>query len=101
MSYTFREMVVPDRILDSIINYIESGVPTGGFLEAVINNDLSEACGRADPENLTILPAIVAFLYNHAPTECWGFATAHNRWVKKKLDENRQRSMWRNTDEDE
>lgn len=95
MPYIFRGMEVPDRTVESLQRYIYDGVPTGGFLEAVINNDLSEACGRADENNIQILPAIVAYLYNHAPTECWGFATAHDRWVNKQLEKNKQESRWR------
>ena len=87
MSYEFHGMVVPDELLDSIHNYIFRGIPTGGFLQAVIDNDLAESCGRADDKNIRILPAIVAYFYNHAPTGSWGSKGAHNRWVKKKLEE--------------
>jgi hypothetical protein len=39
----------------------------GDFLQAIINNDLTEAVHRADELNRTALWLYVAFLYNVAP----------------------------------
>ena len=83
MSYLFRGMKVPDELIESIRLYVEHGVPQGDFLAAVIDNDLREACARADERNLPILPAIVAYFYNHCPSNCWGKPGTHRRWVKE------------------
>jgi hypothetical protein len=72
MSYTFRDFTIPDRMMGGIRRWIEHRVPPGDFLMAVLRNDLQEACGRADDENLRNIPAYVAYLYNEAPRECWG-----------------------------
>ena len=83
-AYLFRGMYVPEDIIESIDRYVEHGVPTGGFLEAVICNDLREACGRADQDNLRIIPAIVGYLYNHCPSTCWGRAYSFDNWITEK-----------------
>lgn len=83
MTYTFNGIQLPDNLRDSIDRYVEHGVPTGGFLEACIDNDLREACGRADHINIHKLPVIVAYLYNHTPSGCWGFEGAHDAWCEK------------------
>jgi len=41
----------------------------GHFLTAVIQNDLVEACGRADSTNRLVLPLYATFLYNCVPMD--------------------------------
>ena len=85
MSYSFSiggvARVIPDRMIGGLIRYINEGVVPGGFLLAVLDNDLREACGRADSENLSLLPAYVAFLYNEAPAGCSGSPGKVAAWV--------------------
>jgi|TARA_R110000744_G_scaffold239736_3_gene357139 hypothetical protein len=52
--------------------YIEAGIRSGGFLTAVLSNDLIKAVNIADSENIKLLPDIVTWLYNFAPQECFG-----------------------------
>lgn len=85
--YTFRGMTVPANLIESLTAYAETGRPTGGFLHAVIDNNLKDACGRADESSAPIIPAIVGFLYNYCPSICWGFAGAHDAWVEEKRKE--------------
>jgi len=71
------------RFKESIDAYIALGRPTGGFLEAVISNDLKEAIGRADSEALDNIPHIVAYLYNDCPGNCWGSKEKYTAWLKR------------------
>ena len=82
MAYVFRGLVVPEGLMEGLHNYATFGLPPGSFLSAVICNDLVEACGRGDPESLRNLPAIVAWLYNEAPAECWGSREKMDAWIK-------------------
>lgn len=68
----------------SLDRYIYEGVPTGDFLRAVLENNLRESIGRADQDNLTMLPHIVAWLYNEAPSKCWGAPTKVDEWLVAK-----------------
>lgn len=81
--YSFLDMQVPAHTMKALHKYINDQTPTGGFLKAVLSNDLKESVGRADDENLHNLPAIVAFLYNEAPSSCWGDKEKITAWLNK------------------
>lgn len=70
---------IPDRQQESIANWILYGRPTGGFLMAVLENDLYEAAGRADRENIRLLPGYAAML-GTLPVQCWGSEQRVEAW---------------------
>lgn len=84
MTYWFKEFYIPERMMESLYLYINCRVRPGDFLTAVLCNDLKEAVGRADDENMRNLPAYVAYLYNKAPAICWGSKGKFIDWVEKK-----------------
>lgn len=84
MSYHYRDFEVSDFMQEKLNDYIEFGTPVGGFLQAVITNNLQRAVQYADETNLRNLPAFVAYLYNHAPRDCWGSPGAYNYWMSRK-----------------
>lgn len=81
--YTFREYEVPERTREAIDKYIATHLPVGGFLTAVLSNNLRDAVCRADPDNLKNLPAIVAYINNKAPYDCWGSPERVAKWTKE------------------
>ena len=87
MTYTFRGLTLPDELEASIRRYVDHGIPTGDFLQACIENDLSGACARADEQNWPLIPVIVAYLRNECPAYCWGFNGAFQRWLEVKQKE--------------
>lgn len=70
--YTFREFYIPDYMMESLDRYLNHGILPGGFLQAVLSNDLAGACERADSINLANIPAYVGYLYNEAPRNSYG-----------------------------
>lgn len=72
---------IPERMMPSIRRYIDHGVKPCDFLTAVICNDLKEAVGRADDENIGALPAYVRYFYNDAPSNCWGSPETMREWL--------------------
>lgn len=76
-----RALAIRRGMLVTIEKYIEHHQPTGGFLQAVLSNQLKEAFGRADTDNLTNLQAFVAFLNWEAPSDCWGSAEKYQAWT--------------------
>lgn len=58
--------------VDSIRWYVDHGRPTGGFLRAVLANDLMEAIRRGDESSLENLPAICRYIYNDIPANVHG-----------------------------
>jgi len=77
---------IPDRMMDGITRYIERGVIPGSFLQAVITNNLAEAVGQADHENINNLPAFVNYFYQHAPSACWGSQEKMQSWANNHLE---------------
>jgi hypothetical protein len=83
-AYEFQEFYIPLRMMDGIKLYVERGIEPGSFLCAVIQNNLSQAVGLADPENLKNIPAYVSYLYNECPAPCWGSPEKMEAWIAHK-----------------
>lgn len=73
---------IPASTKESIEAYVNTRRPTGGFLRAVLSNDLKEACARADEDNRRCLFEIVCVLYNYAPSKCWGSPEKVDAWLE-------------------
>jgi len=83
-NFSFNSMFwIPDYMEDGIENYINYGLEPGGFLTAIICNDLKSAVMRADGQNIGNIPAYVAYFYNHAPIDCWGSYDLMVKWCEK------------------
>lgn len=82
MSYEFRGFTIPHYMEEPLRQYIIKGTPVGHFLSAVIDNDLFEAVGHADEENAANLPAFVGYLYNEAPSTCYGSKEKRLAWIE-------------------
>tara|TARA_R110002020_G_scaffold135552_2_gene302720 strand:+ start:8608 stop:8979 length:372 start_codon:yes stop_codon:yes gene_type:complete len=63
---------VPERTLEALDNWAKSGQPPGGFVAAVLENDLADSVRRADSRNSAALVDIVRYLINELPRGCWG-----------------------------
>ena len=72
------EAQIPPAILAAVKRYVEEGVPTGGFLEAVLRDNLSVSLATADPVALKL---IVQLLYNYTPGDCWGSPGRVKAWL--------------------
>ena len=83
MSYQFRQFTISDRMLVRLRAYIEQHARVGEFLTFVLSNNLQDACGHADDENIENLPAYVAYLYNEAPGACWGSPEKVKAWLNQ------------------
>jgi len=71
-------------IIESLQRYVEHRIPTGSFLRAVLENNLSEALGRADEHNRGRIFEIVQYVYNELPSNCWGSKEAVTNWLNPK-----------------
>jgi len=80
-------MPITPWIKESLDEYAANGRPTGGFLYAVLSNDLMEAVGRADETNRFLLFDICSYIYNHMPISCHGSREKVDNW----LEEHRKR----------
>ena len=80
---------IPEYMHGGIIRYYEKHIEPGDFLTAVIDNDLKEACGRADDTNRHHLFDYMMWFYNHAPGGTWGRQGATHDWLMKGADDER------------
>ena len=63
---------IPKYILEGLYGYQEFGWELGGFLTAVLENDLYHAIARADQESLSVLKDIVSYIHWEMPANCNG-----------------------------
>ena len=76
--YTYNQ--IPEHMMAGLKRYLENGILPGGFLTAVIENDLFAACDRADDININLIPVYVKYLYTEAPSRAWGYKGAIDKW---------------------
>ena len=74
---------IPEHMRDGTKRYIESGIPPGSFLEAVICNDLRGAFMRADHINVEAMKDWAMFFYNDVPGNCHGSPEVYDAWIKQ------------------
>lgn len=72
---------IEQRFKESIDRYVSQRIPTGGFLMAVLENNLVEAIGTADTEAMDNIRHIVCYLYNEVPSNCWGNKEKVKNWL--------------------
>ena len=72
---------LPESLQDGMQRYLEHGIRAGDFLTNVLSNDLSGAVSRADSKNINLLPDIVRWIYNEAPSGCWGSDIKVEAWL--------------------
>ena len=73
--------LIEPRFKESIDAFVLHGYQPGGFLTAVMSNDLKEAISRGDESALDNLPHIVSYLYNDVPSGAWGSAENVRKWA--------------------
>lgn len=67
----------------SLLRYRDERIPTGGFLRAVLENDLNSSFAHADRENRESLHDIVQFCRSELPALCWGSPAKVHDWLIK------------------
>ncbi len=63
---------ISPNTIDTINSYVTKGLPAGGFVTAVLENNLLQAFARADDMNTAHMREIVTYCYNEIPSGCWG-----------------------------
>lgn len=76
---------IPTDTREAIDRYVRDHLEPGGFLSAVLCNDLRGACERADTQNRPALWHIVNYLYNQCPANCWGSEARVTAWLETPL----------------
>lgn len=72
---------IPKHTYDSLKLYVEKRISPGGFLYAVLTNDLFKAICSANSENLKMIKEICWFVYNEMPFDSWGSVEKVKKWL--------------------
>lgn len=75
---------VPYYTMDALRRYVDERTPPGGFLTAVLSNDLMGAFARADDNNRAALYWTVSWIYSCEPGPCHGSREAFENWLSEK-----------------
>lgn len=70
--------------LNSLNYYIHHRIRPGGFLYAVLTNNLFEAFMRADEDNYNNMGNIVKYIHNNVRLDCYGSVEKVERWLEGK-----------------
>lgn len=77
---------VPARVIESLDAYVGERRPTGGFLQAVLENDLISAAAYADAENFRALGDIALYVFHNVPSVCRGSRERVRAWLNGEED---------------
>jgi hypothetical protein len=71
---------IPAHVQSQLTSYVVNKVYPGGFVAAVLSNDLAASFRRADSANLKAMAEIVSFVYNEVPSTAWGSEEKMHKW---------------------
>ena len=74
---------LPEHLREGARRYVEEGTLPGGFLQAVVCNDLMESFGRADSISKARMSDIVNFFCNKMPVGCRGSEKKMHKWIER------------------
>jgi sulfatase maturation enzyme AslB (radical SAM superfamily) len=82
--------LIPENTKYSLDAYANKEHPTGGFLQAVLENNLMEAVARADDFNVRALKEICMYIYNELPSQCHGSKEKVAAWVRSMYEDDKR-----------
>lgn len=74
---------VPTHLRSGIARYLVDHIKPGGFLSAVLKNDLEGATLRADELSFSSIREVLKFLHAEAPAGSYGSPEAVLAWCSK------------------
>jgi len=76
--------MIPQHTQYGIDSYVTDKIPPGGFLYAVLSNNLFEAMMKADDINQSRMHDICSYIYNNTPANCWGSPEIVKEWLESR-----------------
>lgn len=79
---------IPEQFQRGLTLYLTAGVRPGGFLTAVLRNDMMDAAVQAaDAGSWIAAWAIMLLLVHEAPSKAWGSKVAVEGWIQERQQE--------------
>jgi len=82
VTYFATEKQPNEDVVVGLVRFVKGGIRPGGFLCALLENDLVSAVQCADAHNRTCISAWVTYMVQALPSECYGSSRKVNRWIK-------------------
>lgn len=76
------EHLIPEHMVMGVRLYLQYGVPPGGFLNALLTNNLVSSFAHADDVNLRCMKQWATWLYAHCPMNARGSQKIVDNWIK-------------------
>lgn len=76
--------LIPPHMHEGLHRYIDEGIEPGGFMTAVLANDLSRAALCADSANKYKLADYIIFVHNYLPIGSYGSYEKVVLWMRMK-----------------
>jgi hypothetical protein len=77
----FVACTAPDHLRTGLLRYVADGILPGGFLQAVLCNNLRETYARANFGSRGAIPALLECLTWHMPPAAWGSCEKVLTWT--------------------
>lgn len=79
---------IPSLVMNNLLAYVQGQEAPGGFLYAVLSNNLFQAVARADKEMKPLIPLLVQYIHWEVPGGCHGSPEQIKAWMQKKDKQN-------------
>jgi len=79
------EYEIPSYMHGGLMRYVNNRIDPGGFLTAVISNDLMRAFEKADSINKGIIEKYARLMYNEFPSASYGSYECVKNWLSKRV----------------
>jgi hypothetical protein len=76
-----RYSMIPRRVRAALDAHVHDRRPSGGFVTALLENNLSLAFMQADDYSRAAMLEIVLYLWDELPADSWGSAEHVRRWI--------------------
>jgi len=77
----FDNTIINDYIEEGLYNYFTKGIHPGGFLYAVLINDLYTAVDKADFQNIVMIGKIAKYIKGNITTRAYGSPELVQDWM--------------------
>lgn len=75
---------IQEVVFSALKRYVFHHVKPGGYLTAVLENNLHEAASLGDSTSWDGVRVLVSYIYWQLPGTCWGSREKVNEWVNSK-----------------
>ena len=79
--------LIPEHMRHGMKLYLDAGIMPGGFLTAVLHNNLIDAFRYADDINMAALRDWAQFIYWEIPSQAWGSPEKVEKWCETRRKE--------------